>query len=680
MRKKDIITLLTTTILLIARPTAQAQTMGSWRNYLSYQHITEASGNTERTYVLASGNLFSYDHEDNTVTTYDKINGLHGADISHIGYSNKTRSLIIVYSDQLIDILEADGNITAIPDFRDKIMPQDKSVNAIDIHGADAYLSTPFGIVRVDMDRAVIAETYMLEMNVSGVRIEGGRIFAESNGAGEWSAPLTANLNDPSKWTRTGEYRPIDRTINPTLKAELEKIKPNSPASDKAGSLKFQDGYLYLVPGYSNRIPIEGSVSLYDGNRWRNASTSLTTKYGGRVHGFESIAVTQEDPLHYFVGATSGIFEFKDTTLIALHDRNNSPLLPALTVTAPSYDFYTLALGLALDNEGKLYAFNSIAPPTNEIVTFDLKDRKWDVIGTGTFSDITYKGDLSTWQEVKEMIFDRDGHLWAANDFWTKPGFLYYDPATKTAKAYNKLANQDGKTVDFNYGRCIMQDREGNIWMGTNVGPVYLPAQQIGTDDATVIQVKIPRNDGSNLADYLLSNTDILSMAIDGAGRKWFGTNGNGVYLISADNLTQIQHFTAANSPLLGDAVESIAINDETGEVFFGTGNGLCSYISDATAGSETKMDPSSVTAYPNPVRPDFEGPVTIRGLAWGSDIKITDTAGTLIRSGRSNGGTFTWDLKDRSGRRVASGIYFVIATSETDKSNHVACKIAVIN
>jgi ligand-binding sensor domain-containing protein len=191
-------------------------------------------------------------------------------------------------------------------------------------------------------------------------------------------------------------------------------------------------------------------------------------------------------------------------------------------------------------------------------------------------------------------------------------------------------------------------------------------------------QVKVPRNDGTNYADYLLSGTGITAICIDGGGRKWFGTENNGAYLISEDNLTQIQHFTTDNSKLLSNHITSIAINNTTGEVFFGTENGLCSYMSDATTASD-EMSEDNVYAYPNPVEPNYTGLITIVGLSYDADVKILTSSGRLVAQGRSNGGTFTWNGCDLQGRRVASGIYMVAtATSSGDKG--VVCKIAVVN
>ena len=90
-------------------------------------------------------------------------------------------------------------------------------------------------------------------------------------------------------------------------------------------------------------------------------------------------------------------------------------------------------------------------------------------------------------------------------------------------------------------------------------------------------------------------------------------------------------------------------------------------------------MNDDQVYAYPNPVTPDYSGLITITGLSYDADVKITSSNGALIAEGRSNGGMFTWDGCDRQGRRVVSGVYMVI-TATRDGNKGTVCKIAVIN
>jgi len=205
-----------------------------------------------------------------------------------------------------------------------------------------------------------------------------------------------------------------------------------------------------------------------------------------------------------------------------------------------------------------------------------------------------------------------------------------------------------------------------------------LERTEINNNGKIFTQIKVPRNDGTNYADYLLAGLDIRCIAVDEGNRKWFGTLNNGVYLISADNMQQLQHFTTENSPLISNTVSSIAINPETGEVFFGSERGLCSYVSDATQ-TNTEMTKDNVWAYPNPVTPEYNGLITVTGLTLNADVKILSANGALVAEGRSNGGTFTWDGNDQKGRRVASGVYMVV-TATSDGNKGTVCKIAIIN
>ena len=204
-----------------------------------------------------------------------------------------------------------------------------------------------------------------------------------------------------------------------------------------------------------------------------------------------------------------------------------------------------------------------------------------------------------------------------------------------------------------------------------------IEANEVGKESPVCTQIKVPRNDGTNYADYLLEGVNISSIVIDKSNRKWFGTKGNGVYLISSDNITQLTHFTQANSKLLSDNIESIAINENTGEVFFGTDKGLCSYQSDDNAINED-MTKDNVWAYPNPVKPDYSGNINIIGLSLDADIKIVSSNGSLIKQAKSNGGIYKWDGCDSKGKKVASGIYMV-ETAKNDGSKGTVCKIAII-
>ena len=275
-------------------------------------------------------------------------------------------------------------------------------------------------------------------------------------------------------------------------------------------------------------------------------------------------------------------------------------------------------------------------------------------------------------------MFDSRGLLWFGNGNYKFPALFCYDRKTETLHTITNFINQDGNSLKTTAVKYIAEDMENNLWIGTNTGVLLLEASNINQlPDVTFTQVKIPRNDGTNLADYLLAGVDITSIAVDKSNRKWFGTGSNGVYLISADNNQQIHHFTIANSVLPSNHIESIAINNQTGEVFLGTDKGLCSFQSDATEAVES-MNKDVTYAYPNPVEPSYNGPITVVGLSYQADIKIVTVNGTLVTKGKSNGGTFVWDGNDMNGNPVASGIYMVQTADQTGNKGTV-CKIAIV-
>ena len=252
------------------------------------------------------------------------------------------------------------------------------------------------------------------------------------------------------------------------------------------------------------------------------------------------------------------------------------------------------------------------------------------------------------------------------------------DPETDEVDRFDALRNQDETPLRDIYSfNCVAEDKDGNIWAGTNQGPLMLTPQQQQSPDYGYTQIVVPRNDGSGYGDYLLEGISVTAMAIDGGNRKWIGTESNGVYVISSDNTTEVAHYTSADSGLLSDRIESIAIDGQTGRVYIGTEEGLCAVVSDATDAAE-KMEKGVVRAYPNPVAPDYTGPITIEGLSYDADVRIVNTAGMLVARGRSTGGTYIWDGCDSKGRRVASGVYHVL-TATSDGHQGTVCRIAII-
>jgi hypothetical protein len=294
------------------------------------------------------------------------------------------------------------------------------------------------------------------------------------------------------------------------------------------------------------------------------------------------------------------------------------------------------------DGTWKAFYFDEIAGcPTPDHIVFDSNGWAW----------INSRRSTSLGHRSGVFVFDTNGTL--------------DDTSDDRHKFVGNFSNQDGTPYSPDLFNCITPDLSGAMWFGTSVGLFvsYKPDEVFG-QNFYLSQVKVPRNDGTNLADYLLSGVNVKCITIDGGNRKWIGTSGNGVYLVSADGLETIHHFTIDNSPLISNYIYSIAIDGQTGEVFIGTDCGLVSFMGDATD-PESEMDDDLLKVYPNPVRPDYQGPITVTGLMFNSNVKIVNAAGRLVYEGTSVGGEFTWDGRLTSGKRAASGIYYVLATDE---------------
>ena len=659
-----------TVLLTLATGYASAAVVGEWTAYPAFTDITEVEKGGANVYVLASASLYSVNTNDNSVTTYDKTRNLSDSEIAHIAWCSAAKKLVIVYSNQNIDLLEENGNVTNISDYYSKSMTYDKTVNAVNVSGKTAYLSTGFGVVQVNVASAEISNTYVLGFAVDWTHADNSRIYAESEAEGQYSAMLSSNLLDKSNWTRTADYTAENRTLDTELLSFAESYRPDGPLSNNFGFMRMHGGRLYTVPGKSDAKWRPAYVQIMDGDAWTVVDNSISYESKPWYRNIFEVDVDPSDDMHWYTAAVPGLYEYRNGSIVTNYYCDNS-LLERATGISQSNVNYTEVTTLKFDNEGNLWLIQGAAE-TPCIIKLDKE---------GNFTQYRHDELLTTygytWVMPQGLGFDSRGLLWFVNRDWRTPALASYNTATDELTVYSKFVNEDATDVGVIYGRCWAEDKEGNIWFGTDVGPLELLSEDIKNGVSTFQQAKIPRDDGSNLADYLLSGIDISCMAVDGGNRKWFGTSRLGIYVISSDNMEQVHHFTSATSGLLSDNVESIAIDDASGMVYIGTDKGLCSYKSDATGGNAT-LEKDEVYAYPNPVTPDYTGVVTVVGLAYNSEIHITTSSGQLVAQGRSNGGTFTWDTCDLRGRRVASGVYMIMAATEDGKKG-VVSKVAVV-
>jgi hypothetical protein len=434
-------------------------------------------------------------------------------------------------------------------------------------------------------------------------------------------------------------------------------LKLPGPASDNAFHLFSLNAKLVVCPGGTdnswNALGRPFQVSFFQDNNW-TSFTDIQTNDAVRS------LIDPGDEGHIFIASWGGgLLEFKDGNLLHHYTDVNSPLQSIVPGKA-----YIRILGLAMDGNKNLWMTQSGVPGSVKMLK---PDGGWIVNPVTIDAPVT--GDLIITRSGYKWIILPGGHgLFILDDNKTPSSF----PDDRTRQII--VRDADNQIISNVFS--MSEDLDGNIWIGTDQGPlVYYTPEKVFDQDLKANRIKVPRNDGSGLSDYLLKTETITAISVDGANRKWLGTSGSGAYLVSSDGTEQVVSFNEKNSPLLSDSIISLSVDNKSGEIWFGTSKGLQSYRGNATAGAEKF---TSVYAFPNPVRENFTGNVTITGLMVNSRIIITDISGNLVYKTVSDGGQATWDLNTYNGKRVATGVYLIFCAS-SDGTETFVTKILVI-
>ena len=703
MKINKIMRLLAILLCFIATQATLRADNGDWRIYAAYHNATQVAVLHGIVYVLSDGSLYSYDPDDTSVETYDKAKTLSDVGIYAIVPCADTGELVLLYRNGNIDLLDIHGDTYNLPDLKMKELG-DKTLNEVTVNGSLLYISTNSGLVCVDLARRAFGNFFSLGQKVTSATQLAGSLYATTP-AGVYQGHLSDNLLDPSKWTLLNKADVPDLStanhVRPTNSVKLgstvwkacgqdglqgydeegnittSSVIPNSPIRNFTENMSIQpDGRLLIAGGTfsyfgENR---QGTLMQYDNHTWTFFDEEGPSAQPNIIQYMNTTDLVQDpkDPTHHFASAArTGLYEFRDYKMVAQYNNENTPLASILPDNPNAHRFVRVT-GLAFDSQDNLWMCNT---EVDTIVRIRRNDGSW----TGY-----YVPELAGYPTFDHTVFDRRGWAWINSRRSTAQnhhaGFLVINtngnpgnPNKFTHQFTYSLTNQDGTNYLPTLFYCCCEDLDGAMWLGCDQGlfVLYDPTV-VFTPDFNVTQVKVPRNDGTNLADYLLASVPVKCMAIDGGNRKWIGTDGSGVFLVSADGLETIAQFTMENSPLISNSINDIAINGQTGEVFISTSEGLVSYMGDATDPAAS-LDKDNVVVYPNPVRPEYQGNITITGLVFDSDVRIVNAAGYLVNHGTSVGGTYTWNGRLSSGKRCANGIYYVLATDSAGNNGVVA-------
>jgi len=448
----------------------------------------------------------------------------------------------------------------------------------------------------------------------------------------------------------------------------VQQIDPNGPRTVNVFKLLASKNNLWVAPGgyYASMAPMGNSdgVFLYENN------SGWTYKSVWDLGGAFDIVTAVFNPFdndEVFLGSWNrGVIQLKNALFIEKFNfHNTNGALDTIHIINSTPHKIRIS-DLKFDKNGNLWGLNSLVQNSLFVKT---KSNNW--------YSFNVKGVDGSSSEFKDLVIDDYGQKWG---IIKNAGLFVYDDN----ETIDNVNDDEIQLINKNIGSgnlpslevySLAVDLEGEIWVGTDKGIAvfYSPELVFSGENFDAQQILIQQGE---YGQYLLDTETINCIEIDCDNRKWIGTNGAGVFLLSDDGTNEIHHFTTENSPLFSDNIIDIAINKISGEVFIGTEKGIISYRSDATMGYNTHKN---VLVFPNPVKENYNGKIAIRGLVNNAKVKITDINGNLVFESFAYGGQAIWDGKNQSGNRASTGVYLVFS-SNIDGEETMVSKILFIH
>ncbi len=437
------------------------------------------------------------------------------------------------------------------------------------------------------------------------------------------------------------------------------------------------------------------NAAVYDASAYKSwvikyrTQNNSTAMYGG-VGRFD---VDPKDPERYVIANNfEGFYVVKNNEEVGRFDSENMNISNWYSPTSARGAF---AFNVEFDPQGNLWCGywpyklpNGKVNTTGEYGPYLMLPRKYldgdlSAVTKDCWQDSKHKGvDIGN----KDMgsLFCKHSTIWFTwHGAWQNTLGVYqtqgtYDDVSDDVYfELEDLKDTDGGTFKPNRWICAAEDQNGAVWFGTTSGVGVLSKPAEVTASTQIARPKVPRNDGTNYADYLLDSEQINDISVDAANRKWICTENSGLYCVSADGSEIIENFTTDNSPLPSNTIYSVYCDPNSNLVYVGLSSGLMTY---RTTTAPAQSDYSAVLAYPNPVRPEYTGWISISGLMDNSLVKIADASGNVVYQARSNGGMVVWDGCNPDGSRVNTGVYLVLASeNENDSATSVVTKILVV-
>ena len=713
MFKKCFLGLCWLTIYLHASAQSSIGPLGQWRehyNNKSVQYVVKGND----LYGATTNQVFSIDAKNN-IQFLGKSNGLHEIEIAAIAWDPIQSQLIIAYKNSNIDIVKGD-EIFSIADIYLSKVYANKKINSIQILGPWALVSTHFGIVVVDLIKYEIKDTWFANNNRQATITYQTISTADSLYAlteeGLFSTALKNYYINSNQWKKINGYTGIKKlsTYNNIVYAignkniyQLPKTDPIYQSSNDSirNAYAHKEG-LYIIKsdgtnGSLLNLNTNNTINNILDKTYLSKPVDLTIDQNNIwiADSLNGLILKNTETKNILLGGPSE--KIKGTGFV-----NSNYLLAPFGANKGGFSSYS---GAGWKNYTQL---NGVNLPVLTAASIDPIDNSWWFASAASFlhynitsnsietiSPSTVNGNFTQIQFSKEGIFwalqDGQGLVQKQDNKWTSipfpqnflknglknmvvnhqgqawiPGpanqglYVYQSNKYFGTASWKQLntAKSSGNLPSSNV-LSVALDNAGAVWVGTDNGIGIFNCGDISKD---VCDAYLPTIKNSNgFLGLLLQRESVNCIAVDGANRKWVGTQ-NGAWLLSADGSSIIEHFTKNNSPLPNDTILQILIEPQYGNVFFNTASEMVSYRGFATEGTTNQNE---IKIFPNPVAPNYNGPIALRGLVENALVKITDMSGSLVFETRALGGQAIWNGKSLAGSKVATGIYLVFVRDD---------------
>ncbi len=450
-----------------------------------------------------------------------------------------------------------------------------------------------------------------------------------------------------------------------TSGTQVEYYVPDGPRLNLFENIHFTERGELLVG--TSPAPGQFDIGVYDtgfsilkeDDTWEHYFRNTNSFIGERgLNSFFNVSSYGDD---YFVGTWGyGIARLdRESGDFELYN-NQTAGLPGIT---PAPDFY-VSTGLSPDRENRRYFWAvSWSNTQNPLARFDRETFEWEV-----YDIIPQVGVGNLYREV---FVDTYGQKWIPlmTNTMSGRGLLVADnPEGGTGQFVRLTSNLEFGGLPNEKVNTIIQDRRGEIWVGTDrgIGRFLFPERVINGTTLERRAQPLINEDTTAFDRVLLRDVRVTSMVVDGNNQKWIGSDGDGIYLIEESGRRVIRQFTMSNSPLPSNTIKDLAIDTQSGALYIATTNSLVRY---KTLEREGVSSMEELRVFPNPYsyRNNSGDRIVIENLSDNATVHILTVDGRLVKRFQTRGGRVDWDALDESGQKVSTGVYFIVATGNTN-------------